>query len=68
MTNPVHRIAIPCPDSLAKLILRVHSGYAQIFRRRSKKNRTSPKRCVSGNRARLFVNGLDRVRLCTKQY
>jgi putative transposase len=35
MTNHVHLVAIPKrPDSLAKLILRVHSRYAQAFNRR----------------------------------
>jgi putative transposase len=35
MTNHVHLAAIPKrPDSLAKLILRVHSRYAQAFHRR----------------------------------
>jgi REP element-mobilizing transposase RayT len=34
MTNHVHLVAIPKrPDSLAKLIMRVHSRYAQAFNR-----------------------------------
>jgi putative transposase len=38
MTNHVHLVAIPKrPDSLAKLILRVHSRYAQAFHRRYKR-------------------------------
>jgi putative transposase len=37
MTNHVHLVAIPNrPDSLAKLIMRVHSRYAQAFNRRYK--------------------------------
>jgi putative transposase len=38
MTNHVHMIVIPDrPDSLAKLVMRVHSRYAQDFNRRYKR-------------------------------